>query len=350
MKLKDGKDVLSLIFMNKFNIKVQNDNIINDKEFLLYLFDCIYNKNKVELFIDESPDLECICLGHMYLIDFLEDVCQKFSIDKKDIAIKIENLIQSNCWPNIERCYESIDVFHGQNVEHKVDKTFKYKTSILVGGSRWPRLALASFLYKYYADDSLITYWQNLKDKNQPCYLYIDDVFKYFNPVNESFIKQIKEFIAVLPLHLESKDREKNNNGGFINFTESYELVHQYNNIFCDIICETVHNGSTFAFTEKIARCWLTKTPYIAFGPKNYLNNLKKLGFQSFAKFWNEAYDQHSNSRRIIMMQQLIKYIHTMNYKTIDKLYAEMQDVLDNNYKVFKSLTQEQIKKAFNIT
>ena len=41
--------------------------------------------------------------------------------------------------------------------------------------------------------------------------------------VDSKFIARVNNFIQALPLHLDPSDREKNNNGGYIDFTEAYD-------------------------------------------------------------------------------------------------------------------------------
>ena len=331
-----------------FNIKIQNDSILNDKDTLLYMFQNMMDGKDIEFFIDESPALENIKLGETTFLEWLDKFCNKFSVPKENIKIKIENLIQRDVWPNIQRCYESVDVFYGQGLRFKCEKKLRYKTSIFVGGSRWPRLSLASYIHKFHRDSSMITYWQHLSHDSQPAYLYLDDLFKNVE-VDDELIERCMQFVKILPLHLNKEDHLKNNNGGFINFPQAYELCEHYNNIFCDVVCETVHNGITFAFTEKIARCWLTKTPFLVFGPKNYLENCKKLGFKTFGNFWNEKYDGFENRNRIIFLQQQIDYINSLDNKELEKIYfsKEMQNILENNHKVFMSLSKETIMHSF---
>jgi len=339
--------------MNNFNIKVQNDKILNVADTLAYILDCMSKNHDIFLFIDESPDLATVMLGEETLVRLLTTLCEKSNYSPNRISIEIENLVQSDCWPNITRCYRSSDVFHGQDIDFNVEKKLKYKTSLFVGGSRWPRLWLGSHLYNKYKNDSLITYWQNLKDMSQPCYLYLDELFKnhMLQGLDYNFIDKVKDFIKALPLHLQPNDREKNNNGGYIDFTEAYKLIPQYNQVFCDVVCETVHNGQTFAFTEKIARCWMTKTPFLVFGARGYLSNLRKLGFMTFESFWEENYDRYDNATRILLLQRQIDHIHHMDYNMLEKIYhsKEMQTILDNNYRVFKSLDREKILRAFDI-
>lgn len=340
--------------MNSFNVVVHNDKIQNVSATMSYVFDCIANNRDTFLFIDESPDLAFVLVGEEYFVTLLKKVCDTFNYSPNRIAIEIENLVQSDCWPNITKCYRSVDVLHGQGISFKFDKNIMYKTSMLVGGSRWPRLSIASYMYGNYKTDSLMTYWQNFKDTKQPCYLYLDELFKNHmqKGIDSKFIDQVSKFVEALPIHLKENDKHHNTNTGYINYTEAYDLVPWYNKIFCDVICETVHNGQTFAFTEKSARCWLTKTPFLVFGPRNYLANLRRLGFQTFGTFWNESYDRYDNADRILLIQDQIDHIHQMEYKQLTDLYwsDEMQNILENNLKVFKSLSKDKIKKVFDIS
>jgi len=340
--------------MDSFNVVVHNDRVKNVSATISHVVDCITNNRDVSLFIDESPDLACVLVEKEYFVSLLQGLCEKFGYSPSRISIEIENLVQSDCWPNIKRCYKSVDVFYGQQLKFKVDKrNIKFKTSIFAHGSRWPRLSLASYIYGNYKDDSIISYWQNLKDRTQPCSLYLDDLFMnhMLKGVDTAFIDQIKNFLNALPLHVQDADRERNKNIGSINYPEAYDLAPIYNEIFCDVVCETVHNGQTFAFTEKSARCWLTKTPFLVFGPKHYLSNIRRLGFQTFGAFWNESYDRYDNATRILMMQKQIDCIHQMDQKTLTEMYwsDEMQKILENNNQVFKGLSSDRIKEVFGI-
>ena len=351
MKTANGIVVYLGSIMNSFKIKVQNDKILNITDTIIQIISCINKDQNVYLFIDESADLEQLYMGEELFLHFLQHLCQRTNFDPKRITIEIENLIQSDCWPNIIRCYRSFDVLGGQMINFSHHKDIKYKTSLFVGGSRWPRLTLASHLYNNHREDSLITYWQNLKDTKQPCNLYIDDVLRNFMPkgISNDLLKELTKFIDALPLHLNKDDHKENNNGGFIHWADAYDLLPHYNHVYCDVVCETVHNGKTFAFTEKIARCWMTKTPFIAFGPKNYLKNLKRIGFRTFDTFWNEDYDRYENATRIILIQRLINKIHGMDYTKIKDIYHSpaMQDILQHNWSLFKNLNRKKILDCF---
>lgn len=340
--------------MSNFNVVVHNEKIQNVSATISYVFECLLTDKDMFLLIDESPDLEQVCLGQEYFLSVLQKLCDKFKYKQDRISIEIENLVQSDCWPNIKRCYRSVDVLHGQNIAFEFDKKISYKTSLLVAGSRWPRLSIASYLYHNHRNDSLITYWQNLKDTKQPCYLYLDDLFKNHmqKGIDNDFIDRVNQFVQALPIHLEDSDKQENKNTGYISFTKAYEIMPWYNRIFCDVVCETVHNGQTFAFTEKSARCWLSKTPFLVFGPKNYLSNIRKLGFMTFGSFWSESYDRYENTDRINIIQKQIDHIHQMDYQQLTDLYwsDEMQNILENNNKVFQTLSQDKIRKVFDLS
>jgi len=48
--------------MDSFNIKVQNDKILNVADTLAHILDCMSKNHDIFLFIDESPDLATVML------------------------------------------------------------------------------------------------------------------------------------------------------------------------------------------------------------------------------------------------------------------------------------------------
>lgn len=64
-----------------------------------------------------------------------------------------------------------------------------------------------------------------------------------------------------------------------------------YAKTWYSIICETVGSGSTFFIAEKFTKPVLAHRPFVVFGPPNYLQQLRQLGFKTFDSVIDENYD-----------------------------------------------------------
>ena len=114
-----------------------------------------------------------------------------------------------------------------------------------------------------------------------------------------------------------------------------------------DIVCETWHEGQCFLPNEKTGRPIIARTPFIAYAGKDFLKNLKKLGFKTFDRWWSEEYDDHEGVQRIQYMLKEIKKISRCPVDRLKEIQQEMMPVLEHNYKIIKSLTPEQMLEKF---
>jgi hypothetical protein len=126
------------------------------------------------------------------------------------------------------------------------------------------------------------------------------------------------------------------------------DILKEYNNIFVDVICETRVAGNVFFVTEKTWRCILARRPFIIMGSRNFLSNLKKLGFKTFDQFWREDYDEYGMQHRVKAIEEVLDIIATWPTEILHAKLMDMQDVLDHNYNTFTALTYSKIKDIFN--
>jgi hypothetical protein len=127
-----------------------------------------------------------------------------------------------------------------------------------------------------------------------------------------------------------------------------YDILTQYQKIFVDIVNLPYFSGNTFYLDEKIWRPILTKTPFIVQGPQNFIKNLKKLGFQTFDRWWNEGYSEDPPDYQVGLIIENIQMISNWDIQKLSTVYNEMKPILDHNYNVFMSLNQHTFKKAFD--
>jgi len=305
-------------------VEIQQGRILNFKHVLNAILE-----NKKVFLVNEGTNLLDLMIEDLSFVDLIKN---------KDIEVHTYNLIQQPI-DGIKIVIRNQALgFYYYSIQKLLDnnKNINKHFGIFVGGSRWNRLFLASNLFDKYKEQSLISYRQALNNPMQPCSLQIDDLFNKTAEINnKKFYTSITNFISNLPMNLTN---EHNDNGGFINFDQAWNIHVLYREIFIDIVAETFHSGHTFYPTEKTARPIACYTPFIVFGPKNYLQNLKKIGFRTFNNFWSEQYDTHTGVSRIIEINKLIDNIANMSIKDIKQMYKDMQPILKHNVEVYKNL------------
>ena len=110
-------------------------------------------------------------------------------------------------------------------------------------------------------------------------------------------------------------------------------LLQFYNQFEIELVAETFVYGQTFFPTEKTVRPIMGSKPFLVYGPKNFLENLKKLGFETFEQFWPEEYDQYEGIERWECMKQVIGSLKKDTYYHQVEYYREqIQRVVKYNY------------------
>lgn len=325
---------LLLFMIEPFDrIKIVEKDVINE-DFLFTKLEELKDKkiSKLYLKIDEGPDLKKVNVKGTSFIHFLHTYCDVNNIDKNLIKIESDNLLQEYLWPNYIKFFNSMPFLHGQNLLFVPNKKVEKKFGFFVGSSRWPRLDLGAYLYKNYRDDTLLTF----NHSNFKVEYYLKDI-----PLSSH--QSVREFYQKLPLRI----KEENYNNGYINWDKAYELLPYYNRFFLDIVCETWHEGDCFMPTEKIGRTLRSGTPFIVYGGRNFLSNLKKLNFKTFGDFWDESYDHYEGQERIAKLKELIDYFGSKNNNELSLLLDGVRSICDYNLKIYQALTCENILEKF---
>jgi len=106
-----------------------------------------------------------------------------------------------------------------------------------------------------------------------------------------------------------------------------------YNTTGVSIVSESIVNGKEIFITEKIWKPIISGQPFVVHGQCGYLKHLKKLGFQTYGKFWDESYDNESNfDKRTSKLVDLIKSLKKYNW---NKFYKESAIIRNNNIETF---------------
>ena len=109
-------------------------------------------------------------------------------------------------------------------------------------------------------------------------------------------------------------------------------LRHMYTNAFVEIVHETDINDNNFFITEKTIRPILFKKPFITMCGKNFMKNLRTLGFKTFDDWFDERYDEGNARQRYDSVLRRIINIGKMSYKELSAWNLEMQDTVEHNF------------------
>lgn len=332
----------------QFSVKVVEGSVVNTTDLLSYLLNNRAN-DVITLQLEDAPALECVRVDDIGFLNFLEKFCTEQSKKKEAISLVTENMIQDkSVWPNITIVPGVYPFEYGTKITYAGIKDIKKKFGIFIGRATWHRLYLSALLFNRYDDSSLISFWQHLKDPRQPANLHIDELLAHMARFcKRDLLEQVTNFVNHLPMHLNDEDRLSNNNTGWINYDRAYDFINRYDEIFLDVVCETMHQGRTFYLTEKMARPLLTGTPFVVFGPRNYLQNLRRLGFKTFDSVWDEDYDSHEGADRLHHMEKLLGRISRFSLAEMNMILKNIKDILEHNKKIYADMTLLKINRTY---
>jgi hypothetical protein len=94
-----------------------------------------------------------------------------------------------------------------------------------------------------------------------------------------------------------------------VNKNTNASLLDHYHKFAVELCLETMTLGGSFFPTEKIARPIVGLKPFVVYGARNYLANLRRLGFETFGDVWDESYDQYEGPERWLRMRETIQQI-----------------------------------------
>jgi len=111
-----------------------------------------------------------------------------------------------------------------------------------------------------------------------------------------------------------------------------------YLNTYLSVISESLYEDGnpTVFFSEKIFKPIRAYHPFIIICHKYGLHWLRKLGFKTFDKWWDESYDEEADPvKRMEMICTVLKKLEKLSAQDWYSLYNDMEEVLTHNYKHF---------------
>ena len=123
---------------------------------------------------------------------------------------------------------------------------------------------------------------------------------------------------------------------------------HIYQCSWYSVVFETHDLGQGIDFlTEKTAKCLFAKRIFLMFNGAGLLSALRDMGFKTFhGKYIDESYDSEPNDARRFSMawEQTQRLYHTDPVE----VYAYYQDVLEHNYRLIVSMSNQQLVDVQN--
>lgn len=287
--------------MNTFELNIFDDRLYNADDLKKFLED---NPGRIALDTrKEGPSLK-----YCGVIDILDEHCRSTGRDKETITIVTVNQVEEYEYPKTtlthawwNACVKS----YNRASSDRIDLPRK-KFACLIGRKNPIRLAI---LYWLKDQDCLLS---SMTDVNfRPENINIDSVVDWTINI-DNFKSWVYDMdIGPLDSYTVSDQYKAVDPNDEIWGTTHMALLKFYHNFDIEIAVETWTMGDTFSPTEKTIRPILAGKPFIMYGPKDYMKNLRDLGFKSYAECWDEDYDNYSGLDRWKRMQDLIRDLST---------------------------------------
>jgi len=111
----------------------------------------------------------------------------------------------------------------------------------------------------------------------------------------------------------------------------------EYEKTYFSIVSETNANSWYLFITEKTLKPIMNLHPFLINGNPHTLKHLKKLGFQTFDKWWDESYDDEKNyKKRTELLVNQVKILCNKTHEEWILMLQEMQPILHYNKNLLK--------------
>jgi hypothetical protein len=276
------------------------------------------------------------CARSLGLYDLLDNMCQRFNYNPRNIYITTCNLIETHNWYNIiinppVRYLTAAQQYTPLNSIKQINKHFGH----FIGHGNQPRLYLGSYLYHHYKEQTLQTYHTTITDSYHRPFIGIEDMMFLNHTWTE--IQNAIELLKAAPLMVDRINQYPILNPTTLNITKVYP------EFFVEIVNLTYWSGDTFYIDEKIWRPILMRTPFVVHGPQNFLPRLRALGFRTFNAWWDEGYSEDPPDYQLKEIVCLIDQLAKKSTTELETMYTEMQSVLEHNYQLLNRIQKQDL-------
>lgn len=241
----------------------------------------------------------------------------------------------------VQESFYEFKMFQRYHESVPTHKNIKYHFGNFISRTTMPRLVIASHLYTNYKDKTFQTFHYDHSHEYHKSHVELDQLLNEYGANSVEFDEAVNLLKAAPILQTTAKSYPILH----VEKSTMIEPCNWYPDLFVDVICETWPNESGFYVTEKFWRAVATKTPFIIYGPRYVLSNLKKMGFRTFNRYWNEGFQEDFPRDRIDGIKQALKQIGENSIADLMEIYCDMQPILNHNYEIFMNFTHDDLQK-----
>ena len=118
---------------------------------------------------------------------------------------------------------------------------------------------------------------------------------------------------------------------------------------FVNIVTETLYSNKIIFFSEKIFKPIYMLQPFILIGNPHSLKELKKLGYKTFDRWWDESYDEEDKLvERVLKIEKVLKKLSKLSTDELHVMTLAMEDTLIHNYSVLFFEPKQESLDYFN--
>lgn len=264
--------------------------------------------------------------GYFGDVDWINNLCQKYSFDKDDVIVITSNLIELNNY--------NFTLIHYNYFGNHINFL--------------PMSKLDKIDLKRYQNN----YNKFLNNINTLHFLCFNGIPRFnrilmFDELNKNE-KLIGKSITTL------RSNEKN----YYYDIPNWELrklsagaslnIQAHLDCFLNIVTETLVDTDSIFLSEKSYKPIYMCQPFIIFGNPHSLKKLKQLGYKTFDKWWDESYDEELDiNNRFNKIVNILEQISEWNMNECFEIKKEMQEILIHNYK--NMFETDEIQHLFEV-
>lgn len=299
-----------------------------------------------------------------WLWDWFHNNCKTYNIDPKQIIYVTGNLnskVDYEDWLKERRLTSGMLIIPNPHFETMMYETLKhgklklpsfndhlqYKTKNLENIKVYNALqkrprAHRAWFFKYLVDSNLLSSGINSMNMFKFTHTYYEN-----QNMSEEDYKNIASLLPIMPPG--DNNVAKFSDGDCGNYLTAFNEEIMLTS-WVSVISEASFGDSegTCFISEKTFKPIACHHPFIIFGNKGSLEQLRNLGYKTFSPFIDETYDSLPTWDRMAAIVKEIERIKNIPISEKISWYSGMKDILIHNYKVLKYNSQHHISSHLN--